>query len=109
MMSSLRNELFTGRNVFLKKLERQLRININVSRYHGRVALFGLNKIGKTEMVLEFVYYYQSRYNRIYWISGIIQELLLDEYEKIVKHANVKIISDLKLIIVAEQVLSWLK
>jgi len=105
-----RNRFFTGRDGFIKKLRDTFQINSNPeSRYHGRVALFGLGGIGKTQIALEFVYRSQTSYRGIYWISAITQESLLNGYEKIGKQANIPITQDLKLIAVVEQVLLQLK
>jgi hypothetical protein len=84
-----RNQFFVGRDSFLKKLGDKLSVNSSTSRYHGRVALFGLGGIGKTQIALAFVYRSQITYCRIYWISGATQEALLDGYAEIAKRAQV--------------------
>jgi len=60
-----RNPFFTGRDEFLNQLFNQLRDP--TPRYHGRLALYGLGGIGKTQVALEFVHRFQSSYSRIYW------------------------------------------
>src|SRR5579859_578179 len=110
MMPYERNHFFVGRDFFLKELCDTFQINSRrASQHHGRVAIFGLGGIGKTQIALEFVYRFQTSYRRIYWISAATQESLLDGYEKIGKRANVPIVPDSKPVAVAEQVLLWLR
>src|SRR5271170_1241301 len=105
-----RNRLFVGRDPFIEELRDTFQINSRpASQHHGRVALFGLGGIGKTQIALEFVYRSQTSYCRIYWISAVTEESLLDGYEKIGKRANIHIASDSKPVAVAEHVLLWLK
>jgi len=105
-----RNHFFVGRDFFLKELCDTFQINSRrASQHHGRVAIFGLGGIGKTQIALEFVYRFQTSYRRIYWISAATQESLLDGYEKIGKRANVPIVPDSKPVAIAEQVLLWLR
>jgi len=103
-----RNQYFTGRDVFLEQLFTKFR-DSSPARYHGRLALYGMGGIGKTQTALEFVYRYQSYYSRIYWISAVSQESLLDGYGKIAKRAEIKMPTDLKPIEIADRVLSWLR
>ena len=65
--------------------------------------------IGKTQTALEFVYRYQSYYSRIYWISAVSSESLLDGYQKTGKQSDISIVPDSKPVDVAEQVFLWLK
>ena len=110
MVPYQRNHFFTGRDSFLKKLSKKFRVNYNTSaHYCGRVALYGMGGIGKTQTALEFIYRSQTSYSRIYWISAVTQESLLDGYQKIGKRANIALAPDSKPISIAEQVLSWLK
>jgi NB-ARC domain len=105
-----RNRFFVGRDHFIEELHDTFQINSGpASQHHGRVAIFGLGGIGKTQIALEFVYRSQTFYRRIYWISAVTQESLLDGYEKIAKRANIPIMPDLKPVAVGEQVISWLK
>jgi hypothetical protein len=105
-----RNRFFVGRDLFIKELRDTFQINSRPAlRHFGRIALFGLGGIGKTQIALEFVYRSQTSYHRIYWISAVTQESLLDGYEKIGKRANIPIASDSKPVAAAEQVLLWLK
>src|SRR5579859_3770303 len=110
MMPYERNQFFVGRDSFLEELCDTFQINSRrASQHRGRVALFRLGGIGKTQIALEFVYRFQTSYRRIYWISAVTQESLLDGYEKIGRRANIPIAQDLKPVEVAEQVLIWLK
>src|SRR5437879_3420947 len=103
-----RNQDFTGRNAFLEHVFHKFR-DFNVTRYQGRLALFGLGGIGKTQAALEYVYRYHASYSRIYWISAVSQESLLDGYGKIAERAKIKIPPDLTPIEIADRVLSWLR
>jgi len=51
------NQSFTGRDRFLEELHNQLQ-NPSTDQYCGRIALFGLGGIGKTQVTLEYVYRY---------------------------------------------------
>jgi len=112
MVPDLRNEFFIGRDAFLKTLRRKFQGTYSPdTRYQGRIALFGMGGIGKTQIALEFIYRSRASasYSRIYWISAVTQESLLDGYEKIAKLAKIPMPRDSKPIDAAEQVLSWLK
>ena len=105
-----RNHFFVGRDPFFEELRDAFRTNSQpVSHHHGRIALFGLGGIGKTQIALEFVYRSQTSYNRIYWISAMTQESLIYGYEEIGKRANVPISPDSRPIAVVAQVFVWLK
>jgi len=100
----MRNQFFTGRDAFLQQLFDQLRDP--TPRYHGRLALYGLGGIGKTQVALEFVYRFQSSYSRIYWISAVSQESFLDGYQKIAQQAELQIPFESKPIEIASRVLA---
>ena len=102
-----RNESFTGRDTFLTQLYNQFR-NPDTDPYHGRIVLFGLGGIGKTQIALEYVYRYQNSYQRIYWISADTQASLLDGYQKIAERAKLPISHPATPVQVAERVISWL-
>jgi Tetratricopeptide repeat/NB-ARC domain len=105
-----RNRFFVGRDPFIEELRDTFQSNSRPGLpHHGRIALFGLGGIGKTQIALEFVYRSQTSYRRIYWISAMTQDSLLDGYQKIGKQANIPITTNSKPVEVAEQVLSWLK
>jgi len=103
-----RNQYFTGRDAFLKRLFCRFR-DPSPAPYHGRLALYGMGGIGKTQAALEFIYRYQSYYSRIYWISAVSQESLLDGYGKIAKQSEIKMPNDFTPIEIADRVLSWLR
>ena len=105
-----RNRFFVGRDTFIEELRENFQSNSRPAlQHHGRIALFGLGGIGKTQIALEFIYRSRSSYCRIYWISAATQESLLDGYQRIGKRANVPIAADSKPVEVAEQVVLWLK
>ena len=102
-----RNESFTGRDTFLTQLYTKFR-NPTTDPYRGRIVLFGLGGIGKTQIALEYVYRYQNSYQRIYWISADTQASLLDGYRKIAERAELQISHLSTPVEVAERVISWL-
>ena len=102
-----KNQVFTGRDTFLAQLHDKFQ-NPSTDLYHGRIALFGLEGIGKTEIALEYAYRYQSSYQRIYWISANTQAFLLDGDQKIAGRAELQISHPLT-VEVAERVISWLE
>ena len=104
-----RNQVFTGRDIFLKNLCDKFHTKNSACRYYGRIALFGMGGIGKTQLALEFSYLSRRSYNRIYWISAVNQDALFDGYKRIAERAKIPLVPDSKPIVIAEQVLSWLK
>ena len=108
MVSYERNQFFKGRDEFLKQIFDRFR-DTTPRPYQGRIALFGLGGIGKTQTALEYVYRYQSSYNRIYWIAADNQASLLNGYQKIAKRSELQISLNSNPIEIAEHVLSWLR
>jgi tetratricopeptide (TPR) repeat protein len=108
MVPHEQNQCFTGRDKFLEELFNKFRQTFSTVRHHGRLALFGMGGIGKTQAALEFVYRYQASYRRIFWISGVNQDALLDGYEKIANRVKILILPDSEPVEIAERVLSWL-
>jgi len=104
-----RNQFFAGRDIFLKNLCDKFHTKNSACRYYGRIALFGMGGIGKTQIALEFSYLSRRSYNRIYWISAVNQDALFDGYKRIAERAKIPLVPDSKPIVIAEQVLSWLK
>jgi len=99
-----KNQSFTGRDTFLAQLHDKFQ-NPGTDPYHGRIALFRLGGIRKTQIALEYAYRYQSSYRRIYWISADTQASLLDGYQKIAERAELQILHPLTAVEVAERVL----
>jgi tetratricopeptide (TPR) repeat protein len=100
-----RNPFFVGSNSFLETLLHQL----GDGEPRGRVALFGMGGVGKTQTALEFVYRYRNYYNGIYWISAATPASLLAGYERIGKRVGIPVSLEAKPIEIVEHVLSWLK
>ena len=103
-----KNQSFTGRDIFLTQLHDNFQ-KPSTDPYNGRIALFGLGGIGKTQIALEYAYRYQSSYQRIYWISADTQASLLDGYQKIAERAELQISHLSTAVKVAERVISWLE
>ena len=72
-----RNPYFTGRENELDRLWKVLRSGETNS---NRVALHGLGGIGKTEIVLEYVYRYTKEYSIVWWIRADEPSLLASDY-----------------------------
>jgi hypothetical protein len=52
-----RNQFFVGWEPFIEELQDTFPVNSRPdSLHHGRIALFGIGRIGKTQIALEFVY-----------------------------------------------------
>jgi len=103
-----RNQLFTGRDALLARLNKKFRTP-STEAYHGRIALFGLEGIGKTQIALEYVYRFQRSYQRIYWIPGDTQASLLGGYKQIAERAELQTSHLSTAVEVAERVISWLE
>jgi hypothetical protein len=66
-----RNPRFSGREAELQQLEEKL---INDKRERRITVLYGLGGMGKTEIVLEFIYRFLDRYTAILWIHAATNE-----------------------------------
>jgi tetratricopeptide (TPR) repeat protein len=103
-----RNEDFIGRDTFLTELHDAFH-HPSTDKYRGRIALFGLGGIGKTQIALEYVYRFTNTYTRIFWISADTQASLLDGYRKIADLVGVQITSAAHAFEIAEKTISWLE
>ena len=103
-----RNFQFTGRKVILQTIQEALSAQ-TPKRNNGRVALYGMGGIGKTQTAIEYVYANRALYNRIYWLTAVDKISLLSGFEKIVKTAQLKIPPELHSAEIAEYVLTWLR
>ena len=103
-----RNADFTGRDTFLTELHDAFH-NPSTYKYRGRIALFGLGGIGKTQIVLEYVYRFATTYTRIFWISADTQASLLDGYRKIAELVGLQTFSVTNAFEIAEKAISWLE
>jgi len=65
--------------------------------------------IGKTQMVLEYVYINKSTYRAIYWVTAVNQASLLTGYQKICKAAQLKVLAGGSAVEIAELVVRWLE
>jgi hypothetical protein len=78
-------------------------------KFNHRVALYGMDGIGKTQTVIEYIYTNRDFYERIYWIMAVDQNSLLSDYQKIAKKAGLKtLITMSNSIDIAEGVIRWL-
>ncbi|GAA3345499.1 hypothetical protein GCM10020358_52830 [Amorphoplanes nipponensis] len=63
-----RNAAFSGRNLLLEALRDQLLATENVDG--GRIALEGINGVGKTQIALEYAYRFAAAYDIVWWVSA---------------------------------------
>jgi tetratricopeptide (TPR) repeat protein len=64
-----RNPHFVGRTELLETLRHKLRQNQGITFNH-RVALYGMGGVGKTQVALEYVFKFKSKYKSIFWITA---------------------------------------
>jgi tetratricopeptide (TPR) repeat protein len=103
-----RNPQFTGRSRLLQQLKETLSSVVS-KKFNHRVALYGMGGVGKTQCAIEYVYAFESDYERIYWITAVDQTSLLSEYQKIAKAASLPNLQHATPLEVAKIVISWLK
>lgn len=66
-----RNNIFTGRDVELERLWDDLgQDTLDVHTPAGRLFLYGLGGIGKTQLALEFVHRFGAQYDLVHWIAA---------------------------------------
>ena len=66
-----RNSAFTGRDVQLDRLRSELSSEyLRADTPAGRVFLYGLGGIGKTQIAQEYVHRYGSQYDLVHWIPA---------------------------------------
>jgi hypothetical protein len=105
------NEMFTGRKELLATLKRMVSEEVQ-SEWNHRVALYGMGGVGKTQVVIEYVYGNRKNYDRIYWITAETETSILAGFQEIALRtqclASLSIQNpDDKL--VAKLVLAWLR
>ena len=77
-----RNPLFLGRDDLLIRLRQKLK-ETKPKLYNHRVAIFGMGGVGKTQVVIEYIYRYEKCYKDIYWISATDESALLSGFKKL--------------------------
>ena len=68
---------FTGRETYLKKLQSMLKSSQSPT---GKVAIFGLGGVGKTQLAIEYSYRNTANYRTIWWVRSESQETLASDY-----------------------------
>lgn len=102
-----RNNSFTGRQSILESI-RHLFLN-KERRLGGRVALYGLPGIGKTQIALEYLHLYRSTYSKIYWLNASQRSHLISELAALQSPTGFAPFEEERPMEErAEQVLSWL-
>ena len=77
-----KNPHFLGRTKLLQVLREKL-CTSQSQTYNHRVALFGLGGVGKTQVAVEYVFKYRSKYHSIFWISAAILADLQTGFQEI--------------------------
>jgi len=95
-----RNPFFTGREQYLE----QLHIDLLQRR---SVALTGLGGIGKTQLVLEYIYRHTKHYNAILWINAETVDSILSSFDAV--YANLQCPEQKGSRSIVEIVLRWLE
>ncbi len=71
------NPNFTGREIYLKKLQSMLYSDQSDAR---KVAICGLGGVGKTQLAIEYCYRNKNKYRTIWWVRSESQETLASDY-----------------------------
>jgi hypothetical protein len=102
-----RNNFFTGRQSILKLIRHMF---LNRERtLSGRVALYGLPGVGKTQIALEYLHLYRSAYSKIYWLNASQRSYLISELAALQSPTGLTPFEEERPMEErAEQVLSWL-
>jgi hypothetical protein len=75
----------------------------------GRVALYGLPGVGKTQIALEYLHLYRSAYSKIYWLNASQRSYLISELAALQSPTGLTPFEEERPMEErAEQVLSWL-
>lgn len=101
-----RNHVFKGHEMFLKSLRKMFHSQV---QQRWKIALCGMEGIGKSQTALEYAYRNRDSYERIYWITANSQATLHSGYQNIAKHAGLHVLPNSSLDAVAKIVLSWLR
>lgn len=71
------NPFFTGRNEIIDDIDRALSGTRKAAHV---VTLTGLGGIGKTQVALEYVYRFHSRYTSVFWLNADAPEILKNQF-----------------------------
>ena len=101
----LRNPNFTGRKEQFKAIENSLN---KVSNFTV-TAIVGLGGIGKTELVIEYIFRYSCNYNLIWWLRSEGMITLSIDYENLAHELNLPEKNEPNQKIIIQAVKRWLE
>jgi tetratricopeptide (TPR) repeat protein len=104
----MRNPYFTGREDLLVHLHEQLQ-NRQVSDFARPLAICGLSGIGKTQLAIEYAYYYQQEYHYVLWALADSKESLIASYTEIAYLLKLSERNDMDQQQIVETVKVWLQ
>ncbi|NUR30389.1 MAG: hypothetical protein HOV83_31810, partial [Catenulispora sp.] len=88
----LRNRNFTGRAVLLDRLSDALRIGSKASVLPQ--TLHGLGGVGKTQLVIEYVYRHLDEYNIVWWIAAEQTSTVLSSLAQLAERLDLPVLED---------------
>lgn len=102
-----RNEQFVDRDDVMSQL-RNIMCEVAPDNYH-RVALYGIEGVGKTQIALSYVYTYRTSYERIYWINAADETSLFSGFQEINHLENCVATDEMGMDELAKAVIAWLR
>ena len=102
-----RDEQFVNRDDVMSQL-RNIICEVSPENNH-RVALYGIEGVGKTQIALSYVYTYRTSYERIYWINAADETSLFSGFQEINQLENCVATDEMGMDELAKAVLAWLR
>src|SRR5579859_2878348 len=103
-----RNPYLLGRTKLLHILREKL-CTSQSQTYNHRVALFGLGGVGKTQVAVEYVFKYRSKYHSTFWISAATLADLQTGFQEIAEKTKCVTVDQKDAASTAKAVLRWLE
>src|SRR5579859_4617255 len=103
-----RNPYLLGRTKLLQVLREKL-CTSQSQTYNHRVALFGLGGVGKTQVAVEYVFKYRSKYHSTFWISAATLADLQTGFQEIAEKTKCVTVDQKDAASTAKAVLRWLE
>jgi hypothetical protein len=98
------NPHFTGRPSLLDTLRDKLCDN-QPRQFNHRIALFGMGGVGKTQVAIEYVIKYKTKYNAVFWMTAANSASLLLGYQQMATLTECVVTSAMDAESVAKEVL----
>src|SRR5579859_4309032 len=102
------NPYFLGRTKLLQVLREKL-CTSQSQTYNHRVALFGLGGVGKSQVAVEYVFKYRSKYHSTFWISAATLANLQTSFQEIAEKTKCVTIDQKDAASTVKAVLRWLE